>query len=519
LGSVTGTTQLRAGSQLPRVAARQSSIAYRWLGLAVVGLAATTTLYGIGGKSLWHDEAFTVEMGRIDLLSALRAIIDREAFNGLYFTLIHPVVRLSEAEWWVRLPSAVFAIATVYMVFILMRRLFGVRPAAIAAVLIATNSFFVNYAQETRAYSMALFGVVLATYLLVRAVEEPSRGRWFSYGLAAALSVFAHFLSAWVVLSHVLSLIICPRKLAKEHLAIAFTTVGVLTLPLLGTATRGDPMSRAFIERPSLNSLEPMLIHLTGGQLLRTREARLLLLTCLALLSVAVLTMVRRRLRGEASAAESWSRWMLLSWLVVPLVGSFVTSAVVPTFIPRYLIVAVPPLLMLCAVGLADLNNRVVASIALAAMLLLSGLGLLGYYRATYKEGENWRAAVAHVAEEARPGDGAIFLSRYGRRPFQYYLRQHGGLGADITPIYPSAAWKDYESALADLDVETTQRAASILSQAKPEYDRVWVVLLWRGFESWHEDGRTVEKALNHSYDLVEDRSFGSALTIQLYNK
>ena len=516
MGSVIDATRLRAGRYLPRATAWLSSIANRWLGLAVVGLGAATALYGIGAKSLWHDEAFTAEMGRIDLLSALRAIIDREAFNGLYYALMHPVLRLGEAEWWIRLPSAAFAIAAVYMVFLLIRRLFGVRPAVIAAVLIATNSFFVHYAQEARAYSMALFGVVLATYLLVRAVEEPSRRRWFFYGLVAALSVFAHFLSAWVVLSHALSLFFCPRKLAKEHVAIAFITVGLLTLPLLGTAAGGDPMSRAFIERPTLNSLEPMAIHLTGGDSLRAREARLLLLMYLALMSVAVLRMVRRRY-GKTNIMASWGRWMLLGWLVVPVVGSFVTSAVVPTFIPRYLVVAVPPLAILCAIGVVDLGTRFIASIALVGILLLNGMGLAAYYGGTYKEGENWRAAVGHIAEEARKGDGAIFLSRYGRRPFQYYLRQHGGAGAEIIPIYPSAAWKDYRSALADLDVETTQRAASILSQGEPSYDRVWVVLLWRGFGTWHEDGRTVEKALEHSYQLREDQSFGSALRIQLY--
>jgi hypothetical protein len=53
----------------------------------------------------------------------------------------------------------------------------------------------------------------------------------------------------------------------------------------------------------------------------------------------------------------------------------------------------------------------------------------------------NWRGLMQHVADEAHSGDRVLFLSRLGRRPFEYYLDRHGGLASSLTPAYPWMPW------------------------------------------------------------------------------
>ena len=98
-----------------------------------------------------------------------------------------------------------------------------------------------------------------------------------------------------------------------------------------------------------------------------------------------------------------------------------------------------PALLLLVAVGLSVVRPALQAVALL--VLLVAGTQSLGIYAQDHKEGENWRALVQHVALEAQGGDRVVFLSHFGRRPFEYYLDRHPGLGSSLTPAYPSMPW------------------------------------------------------------------------------
>jgi mannosyltransferase len=472
----------------------------------------------LGAKGLWHDEAFSDAMARLGFPTMWSAITHGEAFNGLYYAVLHVWVRGGHTEVWLRIPSVVFGLLAAYALFVLNRRLFGFTTALIAAGLLALNPFFIQYEQEARPYSLALFLVVLSTYLFVFALERPSLWRWIGYGAVCAVAIYAHLFSGFVVMAHVLSLALRRPRPRLTHVAAAYALMALLVAPLLVVAGGSGIPERTFIEKPDLGSFEWLFLHLTGAGGVVTRGGRLLLLSYFAACCVAILFMARRtrdRKHRGSGGGNMWSFGLVLLWLWVPVLVSFVVSiAITPIFLPRYLIVGLPALVTIAAIGISSLSRRSVQVVAVAGLIGLSIPPLLRYYGADFKEGQDWRSAVEYVAAGDRPEDGIVFLSRYGRRPFEYY-RQRLGDGADVRPIYPGMAWEEYRPVFDDLDIEPSLTAAARLE----DYQRVWIVLIWRGFATIHEDGDPFRVALESGFSEVEGRSFGPALEVRLYQR
>ena len=124
--------------------------------LTLVMLAsAALTVPQLGQRSLWWDEAFSWWFTTVKLGDLWQIAWNHEEFNMvLYQALLNVWSRWGDSEFWLRLPSALFVMGTVWAVAKLGRILFEPRVGLTAALLIALNGFVVLYGQETRAYSM-----------------------------------------------------------------------------------------------------------------------------------------------------------------------------------------------------------------------------------------------------------------------------------------------------------------------------------------------------------------------------
>lgn len=105
------------------------------------------------------------------------------AIDGLYSALHPPLYIWSSAvsfllfgvnEFAARLPSALCGAATTLLVYLIGRRLAGMRIGAVAALLLALNPFVDFYARQAQFDSMLLFFLVLAVHLALVARERPS---------------------------------------------------------------------------------------------------------------------------------------------------------------------------------------------------------------------------------------------------------------------------------------------------------------------------------------------------------
>src|SRR2546423_6478133 len=164
--------------------------------LVLVALVAVATSYDSRpGRSLWLDESHTAELyaqlpSGVDVMSTVAGRINQAP---LFFLFTWLLGHIGEDEVILRLPSAVFGTLCVVAVFVLARRLFGVRVALFAALLLTFLPFAVWLSQEARPYALLMLMTTLQMYYAYRATTE---GRWpFWIGLAAAtaLNLYTHY--------------------------------------------------------------------------------------------------------------------------------------------------------------------------------------------------------------------------------------------------------------------------------------------------------------------------------------
>ena len=133
----------------------------------------------LGAKSLWLDEGATVALIRASWQHFAWVWWHGEAnLQTIYFLLMRGWIHLGDSETWLRLPSALFGIAAIPLLYFVARQFMDVEPALAAAALLAFSPTHVYYSQEARGYTLAILMVLLSTYFFVRAVEQCQRRDW-----------------------------------------------------------------------------------------------------------------------------------------------------------------------------------------------------------------------------------------------------------------------------------------------------------------------------------------------------
>lgn len=225
----------------------------RWVrGFAIV-LAVLGSLVrcdGLGDEVFWFDEAHT---GRVIAGSYMWEVVndvfdnrvhtreellahqfpreDRTAADTvrilakedprqtpLYFVLVRGWVQVFGSSVVVlRAFSALFGVLCLPLVFLLARELFGRSLEGwIALALVAISPIFIAYSQEARQYALWIDLVIVASWLLLRALRRTEKGEragwsFALYGVTVGLALCAHLLTVLVMAAHLVFVIVLNR--------------------------------------------------------------------------------------------------------------------------------------------------------------------------------------------------------------------------------------------------------------------------------------------------------------------
>jgi mannosyltransferase len=448
--------------------------------IAITAAAAWLRFHAIAAKSFWIDEGASVAIARMDWHNFLRLLWRREANMTLYYVLLRGWIHLGGSEAFIRALSVVFALLTIPVLYLLGKRLFGRRAAMAACVLLAVNAFHIRYSQEARAYTLVVLLVTLASLCFVEAIQRPERWKWSAYAIVAALAVYAQFYAVLVVVAHVAwwwryERPKTPALTPELRRALIFFLA--LTAPIwIFIATTGAGPLR-WLERPGVHALRDFIADMTGN--------------AGWLLALFYVALVIRAARGERNRdwdegrdedrneeqreparqqpRVSHASAFALAWLLLPILITLIVSLLRPVFLPRYLIICLPPLTLLAGAALIQLP-KLAATAVLIGMTALSLQGTANYYARDFDLlREDWRGATAYVTEHQQPGDAILFHANQGRMPFDYYAQ----LWNRPEPViyFPGAnriiTWHDFMGS----------PSLATLNEAAKESRRVWLVL------------------------------------------
>lgn len=380
---------------------------------AEVVLGAMLAVVGIGRKNFWLDEGYSfvaVHRGFSDLV---RLLVHDENNMALYYLVLHAWLHVGRSEAVLRLPSAAAAVAAVPVVASLARRLFSMRVGVVAGLATAINLMVVSYAQEARAYSLALLLAALSGLLFVSYVHRPRARTLLAWVLVSALGCYAQYFVALVIVAQVASLLVLPRThAARRPLIVAAFGCALLAAPLVVFAVeRGDSqLSTAAGFSPRLPAV---LLYRFAGSI------------PLAVVAIALLTHVA--VTGSRAVGADERRWELAfcwTWLLLPPALTLVGSIAHPLWRDRYLIVCLPAFLVLVAYGIEQLPRPQLTAAGAVLLVALSALALTGYYGQRIKNAADWRAATAFLLPRTGPQAPVFFVPAGGYAPYDYYSWQ-----------------------------------------------------------------------------------------------
>jgi hypothetical protein len=319
--------------------------------------------------------------------------------------------------------------------------------------------------------------------------------------------MYAHFFGAWVIAAHfVFALFFCKGFVWRRDLIVSYAVIALLDSPLLTPILTTYPLD--WLGPPSVSSLTNLFVAFTGygGSVL---VFVYLGVWCSALLSAAT---QQRRVQGP------WAPWnfvFVFTWLLLPVLGSFLFSLLVkPIFNSRYLIIALPPFVLLTAAGVQSLRPAWLKLATLLVLLTLSGPSLGRLYSGTKEfRKENWRGAVEYVLDNAAVSDGIVVISSYSRRAFDYYVQAFDAQSKAPHPVFPSAPWGAFE--LNSRKNSVTPR--EWLARNRQEHPRLWLVLSHAQFQLG-SSGHTgwLQENFDRPLCLMQERSF-IAIRVLLY--
>jgi mannosyltransferase len=494
-----------------------SSFALYAILLALVTLlAAFLRMHALTAKSFWLDEGLSVEIARLPWPRLLHALWFGDANMSLYLVLLRSWLTFGHSEGFIRSLSVLFSVATVPLIFFLGARLFGRRAGLLAALLLAINAYHIRYAQEARGYAMVVFFAVLATWLLARNLQDPSSAHWGIYAAVCALATYSHFFGALLVPAHAISLLsrrreeIPWRKFVGNLLAY-----GAMILPIaIYVVLQAGTAPIAWVP-----PLQPDSLLLHGVDFSGVYGRTLLTLDVLAI-GIAAFGAARVR-RIVEHTGDAWGYSLLFSWLVAPVVVVVTVSLVKPIFVPRYLILCLPALLLLVSVGITRLRPAVLSWGLFVAISVCAIKGDIRYYQYDFEmRRQDWRAVTSYVFDHAQPGDSIFFYHSGGEAPFAYYSWIQNS--SSLRPKTLNEHWLKTGNSQDPFDPKPEDLVAvpdTDLRAAPPAESRVWFVsMLLDG--TWREadTGTAVGKWLSNGRQQVDAQEFTS-LSVALFDR
>ncbi|MCS6825463.1 MAG: glycosyltransferase family 39 protein, partial [Caldilinea sp.] len=333
--------------------------------LAALLIAFALTTFRLDFQSLWYDEGVTAFLARQGPL-ALTQWTAGDIQPPLYYYVAAGWGALAGwSEWSLRFPSAWWITLTAALMAALTLRLSASKSAAaLAALLTALHPLLIYYGQEARMYAQLTALGVLAGYLLVRLATASSSSLhgWIAFVLVGAAAVYTHYFAVFLLLGLALAFTVdvlvreMRRPAVKKLWALALAGAMILLLyaPWLGALFGQLHNDRSYWEG-SLKlweAIAKVAVAFTSGETVLEQTA-LRLLGGYTILTVGAIGLLwRRAARGR--------RLLLYAgcWLLTPVIAVLMLAMTIPKFNARYVMEALPGLLLIWAGGFGLPDNN-----------------------------------------------------------------------------------------------------------------------------------------------------------------
>ncbi len=387
---------------------------------AILFLASFLRVISIN-QSLWLDEATTALVSKMQFGEILTQFSTKDFHPPLYYFLMKLTgIILGYSEIALRTPSVVAGVLTVFVVYILGKKLFNKQIGMVAALLLATSPLHIYYSQEARMYSLAALIVSCIVYFWHLAMVEKSTKWWVLFSIAVSVVVAVDYLAGIIVLPLLFLTLKNKRSLKLFLLSlIPLATLLLLYLPILSSqissAIGVNNDASGWWQILGVTNIKNIALVPVKFLIGRIGFSSQLLYGLVVVSFGSLVAFLIYRSKGTKNVNIPFY------WLVVPTVLLAFVGLFVPVFVYFRLLFCLPAMYLLCSVGLFKVKEDLflpLVSVFLIGNLVCSYI----YFTNPRFQREDWKALTSTISEESRDKSAvAVFVQNSQMEAYRYY--------------------------------------------------------------------------------------------------
>ena len=386
---------------------------------AVILIGSILRFYRLGYRSLWYDEAYQF----FEATKELSSIYD-PGHPPLSHYILHFFLFFGNSEAILKLPSALFGIATVFMVYHLGKCLYDHKIGLLSAFLTSISPILIYYSQEARGYSQFAFFSVSSLYFTLLIYKNGKLISYLGYIISTILCLYTHFFSLFLLIGeNIFILFLWNKKKIKTInwisiqilVLLSFIPGAVLILKMLKDHSITYDYSL-------LKTIFSTFYIFNFGRVLFPFSINIFVIflgtVSFSLCFILSLIHLIKHKKDDYFFFISF----FLTYILI-LIVNYRLHALSELFI-RYLIFLVPLYLIFISRGINAINNRKLRILLLLVIFSVNLWSLYGYYFNWDKLGKgNFRGASEFVDKQILNPEDVVIHSDYQLpKIFNYYL-------------------------------------------------------------------------------------------------
>ena len=403
--------------------------------LLIILLGAVLRFYKLDFQSLDNDELTSWNLSNKS--DSISDVVKKQAEHdvnppGYQIILFYVIKYLGDNEFWLRLPSVAAGILSIYLIYLLGLKLFSSKEGLLAAALTAISWCPIYYSQEARTYSlMFLFSIVTMLFWIDIVTEEAS-GKFkpyiiiAAYSLSAIITISLHYFGLLLISLQSAGMLFyfLAKKKSLKNFLIAYGIIFLAFIPFIPPLLIDfNPSFKTFIKTPApFIFVEVIYFFFNNSYWFVALAAGLYLFLFIKFI-------YDKRISGKGDKKNNFILLVLILWLVVPFLVSFLISVtVLPVLKERYLIISLPAALLIFSHAVVQLPiNFFLKKIFIGALIFIFLFHLIvktSYYSRPTKP--EFKSAAKYVVEREKDGDPFVIGFCWSEYMFNYYFERMG---------------------------------------------------------------------------------------------
>lgn len=453
-------------------------------------------------------------------VSTIVSFVATDVHVPLYAILLHFWMQLfGSSIIAARVPSLLFFLATLPVLYITYKEAANEKIAGIATIAFASSPFLLWYSSEARMYTMFTFATALNMLYFLRFVESGGQKGKLGYVLSEILGLYSHYFFLFVLVTQVVFLLgkffgslyndrhrhkilfstewsSLQKNIFKLLLLMAFGFCFIIPWGIyvvsLGAAANTQPL----IPPPTtFNIFETFVNFLFGFQ---TGGVQSALISFWPILVIILFFLFTQKKIFKAQATEYF---FLSAFLPVLLVYGL--SYIRPIYLSRYLIFTLPSLFFLIAWAITNYLYKVEKIATVGFIILLIAAGIYQNYSPTTTVKEDYADVARYLQNTATPSDIIVVTP-----PFTIYPIEYSYTG--VTNIDSIPEWNTEESG--PIPAFSLTKMVQQVKSYQQVYSRLYIITSYdQGYQN------KIVNYLDTHYHRLTKKDFSPGLEVRVY--